>query len=303
VVGIHARTLAGAKSHTTLPVDPGCTEGDFENVDALTVRGGGLERATQITIARASVGAPWAVTRPAPVDAPGLVRYGYTRKRIPTHFLYSTTPGSPIVAVGSPDRHQVVAQLFDETSWSWRPQVRLYAGARRCQDGYEPLPETSLYVDTLRCGSAYVVLASPDAATWTVRDVGRRPFTVTAEGATLPGDSGTTVVSGSAVEEFPGTTEGPCDVEQAGRPGELLRLHGARHGWPTKVQVSTGGAFRTVSHAHRFRDPCREVLVLEGGGFGFNGRHQAHDGQFELHGDTWRFVWGVGDAPYLRADS
>ncbi len=74
------------------PVDPGCTEGAFENVDALTVLGGGNERATQFTLARArsvrrgrSPGRrrptrrAWSGTAPPEAD--------------PTHYLYSTLPG------------------------------------------------------------------------------------------------------------------------------------------------------------------------------------------------------------------
>ena len=174
-VGIHSRDLAGARTHTTLPVDPGCTEGDFENVDALTVLGGGTERATQFTVARATVGAPWAVTRLAPVDAPGLVRYGYSRKRITTYFLYSSAPGTPIVAIGSPDRHHVLVQRFDEATQSWGAQTQVYASGRRCQDAYLDLPTTpARYVAKLRCGRSRVVLVSTDAVTWTVR-VARSP--------------------------------------------------------------------------------------------------------------------------------
>jgi hypothetical protein len=155
-------------------VDPGCTEGGFENVDALTVLGGGVERATQFTLARASVGAPWAVTKMAPVDAPGLVSYGYSRKRITTYFLYSSTPGSPIVAIGSPDRHHVLVQRFDEATQSWGAQTQVYASGRRCQDAYLDRPTTARYVAKLRCGRSRVVLASTDAVTWTVR-VARSP--------------------------------------------------------------------------------------------------------------------------------
>ena len=73
VVGVHARDLAGGTSHAVVPVDPGCTEGYLENVDALTVLGGGSERATQFTLGRTSVGAPWSLTRVPPADAPGRV--------------------------------------------------------------------------------------------------------------------------------------------------------------------------------------------------------------------------------------
>ncbi|MDX6372735.1 MAG: hypothetical protein QOD98_1723, partial [Nocardioidaceae bacterium] len=180
VVGIHTRDLAGAGTHTTLPEDPGCTEGDFENVDALTVLAGGSERATQFTLARNAVGAPWAVTRAAPADAPGLVRWGTNPKRIQTHFLYSARPGSAMVAIGSEDRHHVMAQVFDQATWTWGSQTQLYSGTRRCDEsydaGYVDLPTSVLYVDVLKCGIGHIALVSRDAATWTVRDVHRNPF-------------------------------------------------------------------------------------------------------------------------------
>ena len=290
VIGIHTRAPSGARTHTQVAnADPGCTEGSFENVDALTVLGGGSERATRFTLARASVGAPWAVTKVAPVDAPGLVQYGYTRKRITTHFLYSATPGSAIVAIGSPDRHQIVVQRFDDTTQTWGPQTQVYAARRRCADSYVDLvAPVPLYVQDLRCGRSHVVLVSPDATTWTVRDVGRRPWTVSDLGVALPRPGGTTLVQGADVREFPVTTDGPCDVVQAGRPGELVRLHGGAHGWPAKVQVSTGGAFHTVSKARRFTEPCRRVTVFPNGLL-LEGRHHAREGQLVLSGDTWQF--------------
>ena len=296
VIGIHTRDLSGVRTHTQVrDTDPGCTEGAFENVDQLTVLGGGFERATQFTLARAAVGAAWAVTRVAPKDAPGLVDYGYTRQRISTYFLYSSTPGAPIVAIGSPDRHRIFVQVFDDATQSWGPQTQVHATGRRCNDAYLDLPTTpSLYVADLRCGRSHVVLVSADATTWTVRDVGRRPWTVAAGGVALPAAKGTTVVGPDAVREFPVTTSGPCDVVQAGRPGELVRLHGRKRGWPAKVQVSTGGAFRTVSRAHRFAEPCRRVTVFPDRLL-LDGRLHAREGQLVLSGETWRFR-------YLEAD-
>lgn len=295
VVGIHARTLSGALSHTMLPVDPGCTEGDFENVDALTVLGGGTERANQLTVARSAVGAPWAVTEVAPADAPGLERWGANPKRIQTHFLYSTRPGSTIVAIGSEERHRVSAQVFDQATWTWHPPTQLYAASRRCDEGYFDLPASALYVDVLKCGTGYVALVSADGIGWTVRDIHRNPFAVTDRGVALPGPKDTTVARPDGVQEFPVTTEGPCDVVVPGRAGELVRLHGRRGGWPTRVQVSTGGRFHTVSRARRVADACRGVLVYPGY-ISLDGRHTARDGQLVLRHGTWRFV-------YLRADS
>lgn len=297
VIGIHARDLAGATTHVQVPdTDPGCTEGAFENVDALTVLGGGFERAAQFTLARAAVGAPWAVTRAAPVDAPGLVQYGYGRNRITTYFLYSAGSDSPIVALGSPDRHSILVQVFDGETQTWGPQTQVYATARRCRDAYLDLPTTAvLYVAELRCGRSHVVLVSPDATTWTVRDVGRRPWMVASGGVALPGATSTTVVGTDAVREFAVTTDGPCEVVQAGRPGELVRLHSRRHGWPAKVQVSTGGAFRTVSGVHQVSGPCRHVTVFEGR-LSFSGPHRTREGYLVLVGGTWRFRYLAGSS-------
>jgi hypothetical protein len=288
-IGIHTRDLTGALTHVQLTdEDPGCTEGSLENVDSLTVHGGGADRAAQFTLARAAVGAPWAVTRVAPVDAPGLVRYGYSRKRITTWFLYSSTPGTPIVAIGSPDRHRLLVQRFDEATQTWGPQTSVFATGRRCQDAYLDLPAPqALYLAELRCGRSHVVLVSPDATTWTVRNVGRRPWTVADGAVALPGARATTVVRPEGVQEFPVTTDGPCDVVRAGRPGELVRLHGTRNGWPTRVQVSTGGAFRTVSRSRRFDEPCRRVVVFPDR-LSLDGPHHARDARLVLHGDTWQ---------------
>jgi hypothetical protein len=289
VIGVHTRDPAGATTHTQVAgTDPGCTEGSFENVDALTVLGGGYERAEQFTLSRATVGAPWSVTRPAPVDVPGLVRYGYGRTRSTTPFLYTNVPGAPIVAIGSPDRHRVMAQVFDLGAYTWGLPTQVHASAKRCTDSYADLiTPPALYVQDLRCGRSHVVLVSPDATAWTVRSVGRRPWTVAAGGVALPGRHGTTVVRTDGVQEFPGTTGGRCDVVQAGRPGELVRLHGGRNRWPAKVQVSTGGPFRTVSRARRFAEPCRQVVVFEGR-LSFDGPHHVRDAQLVLSRGTWR---------------
>jgi hypothetical protein len=147
-----------------------------------------------------------------------------------------------------------------------------------------------MYVDVLKCGIGYVALVSRDAGSWTVRDVHRNPLSVTDLGVALPGRNGTTVVRPDGVQEFPVTTDGPCDVVVAGRTGELVRLHGRRGGWPTKVQVSTGGRFTTVSRARRVPDRCRRALV-QPYAVSLDGRHTARDGQFVLRGNTWRFVY------------
>lgn len=292
VTGIHTRELSGATSRTTLPVDPGgCTEGAFETVDAYTVTGGGFDRSQRFTLARAGVGAPWALTRVAPVDAPGLVDYDDARRQLVTEVLDTGAPGSALVALGGPDRSRLFAQVYDEASQTWGPQTPVVDTGRRCRQSYVYDDTGSgLYVDALRCGRGRVVVVSTDARTWTVRDVGRRPWTVTAYGAALPGASATTVVTRSGVREFPAALDGPCDVVQAGREGELVRVHGGP--WPRKVQVSTGGRFTTVSTARRFAGPCLRVQpdsTQAPGGLYFRApRGDGHYGRLVLRDGTWR---------------
>jgi hypothetical protein len=88
---------------------------------------------------------------------------------------------------------------------------------------------------------------------------------------------------------------GPCDVVAAGRPGAVVRLHGRRGGWPTKVQVSTGGRFHTVSRARCVDDACHGARVYPTY-VSLDGRHTSVIGQQDPRGSTWQFV-------YLRADS
>ena len=78
----------------------------LENVDALTVLGGGFERATQFTLARAAVGAPWTRHQGG---AGRRARAG--RVRLLAQADHDVLPllldaGRPLVAIGSPDRHQ-----------------------------------------------------------------------------------------------------------------------------------------------------------------------------------------------------
>ena len=89
----------------------------------------------------------------------------------------------PLVAVGGPDRHHVLAQVFDATSQTWGAQTPIWSSPRRCRagDDYSFAPR-AIYVFAVRCGRKQTVLASPDAAYIT--------------GALLPVDGGTTAATG-----------------------------------------------------------------------------------------------------------
>jgi len=96
--------------------------------------------------------------------------YGYSGRRIPTHFLYSTTPGSPVVAIGSTDRHRVVVQVFDEVTRTWGAPAQVLRSRAACEAGYnEPRPLRRRYVDVIRCGRRLVTVVSRDGVTWKVR--------------------------------------------------------------------------------------------------------------------------------------
>jgi hypothetical protein len=294
VVGVHTRDLTGARTHTVVAgVDPGCTEGSLENVDALTVTGGS-DRADRFTLARSAVGAPWQLTRIRPVDAPGFVDYGYSRKRIESHFPETTDPAQPLVAIGSPDRHRIYAQRYDEATQTWGPQSLVHTSGKACRAGFDYSEAgRALYVDELRCHGTSTVLVSADAVTWTVGKVGHRPWAATTDAVALPGATGTTVVTRTGLQQFPAAINGPCDAAVPGRAGELVRLHGG-HGWPTKVQVSTGGRFATVSTAKRVRDVCRRVLVDSSSSSPLlilQGRHGDRYAQLRLRGGSWTLAY------------
>jgi hypothetical protein len=293
VVGVHTRDLAGALTHSVVEgVDPGCTEGILENEDALTVTGGET-RADGFTLARSAVGAPWTLTRIRPSEAPGLVAYEYPSTLIPTVYVDTVHADRPLVAIGSPDRRRILTQVYDDAAQTWGPQTEVFTSGRRCVPGTYAT-HRELYVFELRCGRKTTVLVSADARTWTVGKVGRRPWTMVGDQVALPDATGTTVVSSQGATRFPAIA-GRCGVAYPGRPGTLVRLYAPPGpAWPTKVQVSTGGPFRTVSEAPRLPDRCVEVTVENTDDpptvFVWGDR-RAHMVRFRMRQGTWTLAY------------
>jgi hypothetical protein len=292
VVGVHTRDLAGALTHSAVEgVDPGCIGGVLENVDALTVTGGTVltTRADRFTLARSTVGTPWTLTRIRPSEAPGLVAYESSNNLIPTVYLETVHADRPLVAIGSPDRRRILTQVYDDAAQAWGPQIEAFTSGRKCSPGTDTA-HRELYVFDLRCGRKTTVLVSADGRTWTVGKVGRRPWTLVGDQVALPDATGTTVISDRGTTRFPATT-GRCGVAYPGRPGTLVRLYTAPGAaWPTMVQLSTGGPFRTVSEAPRLRDRCLEVTVVNTENpptVVVRGDQRDHEVRFRMRQGTW----------------
>ncbi len=96
------RTGDAAPTRQEVRVPFACTEGDLANVDSDTVWLGTLgEPAGRAVVSRPDGASPWAVTRIAPVDAPGLFQ---TWRALDRQFV--TAPGRPLYALGSRSRRR-----------------------------------------------------------------------------------------------------------------------------------------------------------------------------------------------------
>ena len=163
-------TWPARSTHTTSPARPRLHRGRVRERRRAHRPRRRLRARHSVHPARASVGAPWAVTKVAPVDAPGtgavrllaqadhdvlplLLGAGHADRR---HRQPGPAPDpDPALRRGDPD------------VGSADPGLRV----RPPLPGRLPRPpETpALYVAELRCGRSRVVLVSPDAVTWTVR--------------------------------------------------------------------------------------------------------------------------------------
>lgn len=253
-----------------------CFDAEVFVDDAYSV-GGYYPREQSFVIAR-EPGQRWVVRTRAPELDPGLVRYrGGPGKVIPT--LFSDDTDGALVALGSPDRKHVTAQVYDVESASWGPAVTVYEhGYPGCSmwdyddahdDGNVESPR--LHAQTLVChrrqrpdgtyppiyppqadqrGALRLLLTSLDGLTWTSTRVDGRPIGLSPEAdlMAVSGPRSTTVVSPGGTVRLPVTALGRCDFVYPIGPDSVLRLHGGKKArWPTKLQKSEdGGAWRTI---------------------------------------------------------
>ncbi len=246
---VQTRTGDAAPTRQEVRAPFSCTEVDLANVDSDTVWLGNLrEPAQTTTVSRPDATSPWAVTRVAPVDAPGLFQ---TWRALDRQFV--TAPGLPLLALGSRSRRRVLAQSYDPETQAWRPPTTVFSARERCSwsDRWTAEPLGVLAVG-LVCGDNEVVLTTQDGETWrAVRgDWHRRGLSPDGTYVALPARTRTYVISPElGVVTLPGGVPGRCDVVVPDGPdGAVLLTSAGRHrGWPTVLQHSSPDGWSRLS--------------------------------------------------------
>jgi len=259
---VQSRTGDATPTRQELPLEDGCSDSSFENLDADTAWfGEPTDPAYRSTIARVDPASPWAVTELAPATAPGLddVRRGlYTD--------YFSAPGLPLYAISSRGSRVIRAQAYDRTTQTWgAPVVISDGGSHRCVWGNNWLAQPiAVMMVNLTCGGRNVMLTTRDGSAWQTLRMGRHPYGLSPDGryVAVPGRSQTYVISPElGVVTLPGGVTGRCDVVVPDGPDAAILLTAAgRHGgWPTVLQASNPDGWRMLSRTRlpTYEPPCR----------------------------------------------
>ena len=241
------RTGDAAPTRQEVAIDDACQDANFANVDANTaVFGEFAYPASVAVISRADAGSPWAVTRPAPSTAPGLVVH---EGRMYTQ--YFTAPGAPLVALGSRRGRQVRAQVYDPVARSWGPVTTVHESRTRCRWGAnDPIRPLGVLVAVVRCGGGNVALTTRDGLAWQALRMGPRVLGQSRDGryVTVPGPTSTHVISPElGVVTLSGGSTGRCDLAVPAGPDEAVQLVAGDHSrrWPTLLRhLSADGSDR-----------------------------------------------------------
>lgn len=236
------RDEAPARQHLPMP-DACSVEADLVNVDARTVLfGQPWTRAEASEVARSDTSSPWAVTSPAPADAPDLV---FHDGRAHTRFL--DVPGWPLVALGSADRRTFETQTYDSATRTWSAPRRVARMAGPCRWDHPGSLSQSIFATSVRCEKRPRALISTDGSSWTTVPVSR-PIGASARGGWV---STSTRRSASVFSREEGRVDialgAPrrCDVVLPASPTSVLRLTTRRaSGWPTVLERSTRSGWR-----------------------------------------------------------
>ena len=291
--------VAGAESQQRLLVDNACADVDLVNTSATSVLLGAPDQPESlVTITRPDTASPWAVTGIAPEDAPGLVRH---RGRASAPTLFASSPGLPLLAVGSPDKARFTAQAYDPAAQRWSEPVDIKRRtAARCNWGDNVVGEPlGVFALRLRCGKHQRVLVSTDARGW--HDVGLdpSPLGVSPDGQYVAASNRTRTLIFSrerGLQRLPLPTRARCDVIQPLSPDAAIRLTARnKRGWPARLDVSTATGWQRTStpfpRLHAGTDRCTQVeveLYERPVSYVFGGRTRAVSLAVTSSGDGWK---------------
>lgn len=239
----------GAASEQHFDLRNACGDVGLANLDANTVLFGenGYPE-DQTTISRPDTASPWAVTGIAPSTAPGLVRH---RGRGTATTLFVTSPGLPMLAVGSPDQRRFYAQAYDLETQRWGTSTEIGA-TPGCTWGdnfiQEPL---GVFALRLECGKRNRVLVSVDGTRWSDLGLERTPLGISPDGhyVSVSNRARTQVFSRErGMVRLPVGARGRCDVVQPVSADAAIRLTtSSDRGWPSRLEVSSASGWRRTS--------------------------------------------------------
>ena len=296
-VGLLAVAPDGSESEQRValaPDTPGtCSEFSADAVSSTRVSAADPRPENRWVVGRDDESSPWRVVAGAPVSAPSLANWpANPRRGIGPEF--SSVPGQPLLALGSPDRRRIQVQSYDPTAQQWSPARTVYDhGFAGCTTDYQPLIRSSAVhalvlhcwarrradgdyppqgrgLQTLPRDQRRVVL-SADGVTWRTVAVGARPVTASLDRTTVaaPGARATTIVSATGVVRIPASTRGRCEAVLPAGPRSLLRLAATRgsRGFPARLQRWTGSRWRSIARAPVPRSgTCRRVVTFDAEG-------------------------------------
>lgn len=273
------------------------SEADLVNVDADTALFGYLADPGQVTVlSRSDTTSPWAVTRIAPLTAPGLQQVDGR-----LHPRFVTAPGLPLLALGSVDGRAVLAQAYDPVAQRWHPPSTVFTSPRRCRWADDSTADPLGVVTAgLVCGRRNeVVLTTQDGTTWqSVR--GRwsaRGLSPDGASVAIASRTRTAVISRDrGVVTLAGGAPGRCDVVVPDGPdgAVLLTAAGRNRDWPTVLQHSDAGGWTRLGRTSLPTPPvrCRSARAstweaparfdIYGGGRGYTVRVVERDGTWTV---------------------
>ncbi|QIK75967.1 hypothetical protein [Nocardioides piscis] len=295
----------GTETRQQLPADYACSDVNLANVDALTVLFGEFSSPqTLLSITRPDTASPWTTTGVTPEDAPGLARHRGRRSAATT---FVSSPGLPLLAVGSADRRTFTAQTYDWAAQRWSEPLRVDRSDARCSWSRSSLrwAELGLVALGLDCGRQQRLLVTTDALTWHDIRLGRPPVGVSpdSEQVSVSNRRRTLVFSREdGLVRLPVGAPRRCDVVQPVSPRAAVRLT-TKHtgGWPSALQKSTASGWRPtkapVARPRAGGDRCRTVepqLHDEPASYVLRGRRSAFVVTLTARGAGWR----VRSQPY-----